>query len=90
VHVHAALQVVLVAVNKVLYWELLHMLQSLQVTFEHLDPFEWVPCKRLPGRMREARRNRREGLDRFRQGASRVMVLNLLVRWPGGLPQQQS
>jgi hypothetical protein len=76
-----AVQVVLVTVNKVFYWELLRMLMKLAISHGHLDPNEWVACKseRLLGKIREAKRNRREGLDRFRQGQSRVMVLNLLV-----------
>lgn len=65
--------------NKVLYWELLRLLMKLGIGHEHLDPKDWVACKRLPGKLREAPRNRREGLDRFRQGQSRVLVLNVLV-----------
>jgi hypothetical protein len=72
-----AVQVVIVTVNKVFYWELLRMLMKLGIRHEHLDPNEWVACKRLPNKIREAKRNRR---DRFSQGTSRVMVLNLLVR----------
>ncbi|WIA20399.1 hypothetical protein OEZ85_004819 [Tetradesmus obliquus] len=71
-------KVVLVTANKVLYWELLRLLMKLGIGHEHLDPKEWVACKRLPGKLREAPRNRREGLDRFRQGESRVLVLNVL------------
>jgi hypothetical protein len=76
--------VVIVTVNKVFYWELLRMLMKLGIPHEHLDPMQWVQCKRpplagLPGKLREAPRNRRDGLDRFREGDSKVMVLNVLV-----------
>lgn len=75
----SVLQVVVVVSNKLLYFEVLHMLAHLDIKHEHLDALAHLYDDRECSGNRQRARGRHEGLRSFRSGEARVLVLNLLV-----------
>ena len=76
---YAMFQVVVVVANRLLYWDLLVMLDQLNIPHDHLDAEERIESTRTAGRFVNRARVVGRGLERFKRGESLVMVLEVLV-----------